>query len=130
MKSKWTAFAAVILISFAILGWAGVRIYQTAPPIPAEVRTDTGDLVMTGADIQTGQNVWQSMGGMEQGSIWGHGSYVAPDWTADWLHRESVNVLDDWSVREHGQPYDALAPEAQAALRQRLVDESARLLAA
>jgi nitric oxide reductase subunit B len=124
MKSKWTAFAAVILISFAVLGWAGVRIYQTAPPIPAEVRTEGGDLVMTGADIQTGQNVWQSMGGMEQGSIWGHGSYVAPDWTADWLHRESVNVLDDWSVREHGQPYDSLAPEAQAALRQRLVDES------
>ena len=49
-----------------------------------------------------GQNVWQSMGGMEVGSIWGHGSYVAPDWTADWLHRECVFILDDWARSEHG----------------------------
>ncbi|MGC4084325.1 MAG: hypothetical protein QM736_19995 [Vicinamibacterales bacterium] len=64
-------------------------------------------VVMTGDDIEAGQNVWQSMGGMEQGSIWGHGSYVAPDWTADWLHRESVFILDRWSTRELGIPYAA-----------------------
>ena len=34
---------------------------------------------------------------MEVGSIWGHGSYVAPDWTADWLHRESIFILDHWA---------------------------------
>jgi len=124
MRTKWTAFAAVIILSFAVLGWAGVRIYQMAPPIPQDVRTSTGERVMTGADIEAGQNVWQSMGGMEQGSIWGHGSYVAPDWTADWLHRESVFVLNHWSTTEFSQPYDALAAESQAALRQRLVTES------
>ncbi len=124
MRSKWTAFTAVVVLSFAVLGWAGLRIYQMAPPIPAEVRTASGTLVMTGADIETGQNVWQSMGGMEQGSIWGHGSYVAPDWSADWLHRESVHVLDTWSTREFGVPYDRAASEQQAALRQRLITES------
>ncbi len=124
MKTKWIAFVAVILVSFTVLGWAGVRIYQSAPPIPSEVRTESGVLVLTGTDIQAGQNVWQSMGGMEQGSIWGHGSYVAPDWTADWLHRESVLVLDDWSTQEHNQPFAQLSPEAQAGLRQRLVSAS------
>ncbi|MFN7916421.1 MAG: nitric-oxide reductase large subunit [Vicinamibacterales bacterium] len=124
MRSKWTAFAAVIVLSFAVLGWAGLRIYQMAPPIPAEVRTESGTLVMTGADIQAGQNVWQSMGGMEQGSIWGHGSYVAPDWTADWLHRESVHVLNTWSAAEFSRPFDAATPEQQAALKQRLVTQS------
>src|SRR3954447_2102864 len=108
MKTKWAAFATVIILSFAVLGWAGVRIYQMAPPIPDEVRITAGDLVLTGGDIETRQNVWQSMGGMEQGSIWGHGSYVAPDWTADWLHRESVAVLDNWGTQEFGRPYDQL----------------------
>jgi nitric oxide reductase subunit B len=23
------------------------------------------------------------------GSVWGHGAYVGPDWSADWLHREA-----------------------------------------
>ncbi|MFN8066214.1 MAG: nitric-oxide reductase large subunit [Vicinamibacterales bacterium] len=124
MRSKWTAFAAVIVLSFAVLGWAGLRIYQMAPPIPGDVRTTSGALVMTGADIEAGQNVWQSMGGMEQGSIWGHGSYVAPDWTADWLHREAVQVLDRWSAAQFGMAYDKAAAEQQAALRQRLVTEA------
>ena len=44
---------------------------------------------------------------MEVGSIWGHGSYVAPDWTADWLHREAIFVLDEWASAEFGKPYDA-----------------------
>ena len=43
-----------------------------------------------GEEIQRGQAVWQSTGGMQQGSIWGHGGYVAPDWSADWLHREAI----------------------------------------
>ena len=123
MRNKWIAFAAVIILSFAVLGWAGFRIYQMAPPIPSEVRTTKGEVVMTGADIEAGQNVWQSMGGMEQGSIWGHGSYVAPDWTADWLHRESTGILDQWSTAQFGTPYSAVAAEPQAALRQRLVTE-------
>ena len=39
---------------------------------------------------------------MEVGSIWGHGSYVAPDWTADWLHREATFILDRWATAEFG----------------------------
>ena len=120
MKRMWTVFAAVILGSFAVLGWTGMRIYQQAPPIPSVVVTTDGKVMLTKEDIQDGQNVWQSMGGMELGSIWGHGSYVAPDWSADWLHRELVVVLDEWARREGQTGYDTLAPEHQAALRERL----------
>ena len=120
MRSKWTAFAVVIVASFAVLGWTGVRIYQQAPPIPSAVITPDGQELLTREDIQAGQNVWQSMGGMELGSIWGHGSYVAPDWSADWLHRELVLILDEFAQRDLQSGYDALAPERQAALRERL----------
>ena len=53
--------------------------------------------------ILDGQNVWQAMGGMQVGSIWGHGSYVAPDWTADYLHRESLFILNEWSGGQFGK---------------------------
>jgi nitric oxide reductase subunit B len=71
----------------------GAEIYQKAPPTPKAVTSFSGEMRYTPSDIETGQNVWQSIGGMEQGSIWGHGSYLAPDWSADWLHREAEMLL-------------------------------------
>ena len=61
---------------------------------------------MSSEDILTGQQVWQSTGGQQLGSIWGHGAYQAPDWTADWLHRESEALLAMWSAREYGDVVD------------------------
>jgi hypothetical protein len=73
MKRVWAVFAAVIIGSYAVLGWTGLRIYQQAPPIPSVVATNDGRVLLTQDDIQAGQNVWQSRGRMELGSIWGHG---------------------------------------------------------
>lgn len=93
----WLALAAVMLLSFGVLGYYGVQIYRQAPPIPERVVDARGQTLYTGDQIREGQSVWQSIGGQEVGSIWGHGAYVAPDWSADWLHRESVMMLDRWS---------------------------------
>ncbi|HCA78693.1 MAG TPA: nitric oxide reductase large subunit [Bacteroidetes bacterium] len=120
MKKLWIIFAAVIVVGFAVLGWAGWRIYQEKPPIPEAVTTPDGTVVIAQGEVTEGQNVWQAMGGMELGSVWGHGSYVAPDWTADWLHRECVSILDFWSNERSGKPYESLDAETQAQLQHRL----------
>lgn len=123
MRRLWTGLIVVLVVSFGVLGWVGSRIYQLAPPIPERVVTTDGHAVFAAGDVAAGQDVWRSLGGMELGSIWGHGAYVAPDWTADWLHRELTAVLDEWSARDDGKPYAQLAPEQQAALRERLTGE-------
>ncbi len=120
MKKLWVSFGIVLVISFSILGWIGTRIYQEMPPIPDRVLTTAGAEVVPSGDIGRGQNVWQSLGGMEVGSIWGHGSYVAPDWTADWLHREAVFVLDEWASNDYGKPFEQLPAEDKAKLQGRL----------
>jgi nitric oxide reductase subunit B len=120
MKRLWLLFGGVLVASFMVLGWIGTRIYQAAPPIADKVITTTGDTVVDAGDIQAGQNVWQSLGGMELGSVWGHGSYVAPDWTADWLHREATFILDRWANDDFGKPYEDLDEEKQAQLSGRL----------
>ena len=119
MKKLWIAFAAVLVISFSVLGWVGTRIYQEAPPIPDRVVTTDGKTVIGPGDIAAGQNVWQSMGGMQVGSVWGHGSYVAPDWTAESLHKELVFVLDRWAQADRGRLYTQLNAEQQGQLRGR-----------
>ena len=121
MRRYWYGFIAVLVIGFAVLGWAGYTIYQEKPPIPDQVVTTDGKVVIGDGEIAAGQNVWQAMGGMEMGSIWGHGSYVAPDWSADWLHRECVFILDTWSIQESGKPFKDASATDQAVLKSRLV---------
>jgi nitric oxide reductase subunit B len=120
MRRLWAAFILVLVLSFLVLGWVGTRIYQEAPPIPDRVVTTEGTVVIDPGAIQRGQNVWQSMGGMELGSVWGHGSYVAPDWTADWLHREAESILDEWSRDEYQSNFEGLDAEQRARLQGRL----------
>src|SRR4026208_244896 len=122
MRKLWLIFIAIFVFSFAVLGWVGTEIFRQAPPIPREVVTTDGRDLIAADEIQNGQNVWQAMGGMEIGSIWGHGSYVAPDWTADYLHRESLFILDAWAQKDFVTPYDKATSEQQAVLRQRLQD--------
>jgi nitric oxide reductase subunit B len=120
MRRYWIGFAAVISISFAVLGWVGSRIYQMAPPIADRVVSTDGTTIIPSGDISAGQNVWQAMGGMEVGSVWGHGSYVAPDWSADWLHRELMFILNEWSTNDFGKPFSEATLEQQAQLKARL----------
>src|SRR6185436_15410003 len=120
MKRLWIIFGLIFFASFAVLGWVGTEIFRQAPPIPAAVVTTDGQAVLNAGDIERGQNVWQALGGMQVGSIWGHGSYVAPDWTAEYLHRESMFILDKLAVKQFGRTYDGLNTESQALLRSRL----------
>lgn len=122
MPRLWALFVTVLVLSFAVLGWIGTRIYQEMPPLPEQVVTTDGTVVIPAGDIGAGQNVWQALGGMEVGSIWGHGSYVAPDWTADWLHREAMFILDRWATDEFGKPFVELSAEHQAQLTGRLTE--------
>jgi nitric oxide reductase subunit B len=122
VKRLWIIFIGIFVFSFAILGWVGTEIFRQAPPIPREVATSDGRVVIGDGEISNGQNVWQAMGGMQVGSIWGHGSYVAPDWTADYLHREATYILEKWAGSEFGKSYANLTSEQQAVLRQRLQD--------
>lgn len=122
MKKLWTIFIAIFIASFAVLLWIGGEIFREAPPIPNQVVTTDGKVLIDNGEVSNGQNVWQAMGGMQVGSIWGHGSYVAPDWTADYLHRESLFILDEFSKKEFSKSYNALNSEQQATMRQRLQD--------
>lgn len=121
-RKLWLALGGVIAVSFLGLGYFGHEIYYQAPPIPQRVVTAEGNVLFTGQDIRDGQNVWQSIGGQEVGTVWGHGAYVAPDWSADCLHRQCVWLLDHWAAAT-GKTYDQLDPETQAALRERLKRE-------
>ncbi|WP_202844834.1 nitric-oxide reductase large subunit [Luteimonas saliphila] len=120
-RKLWTGLAVLLISSFAVLLWVGSEVHRQAPPMPERVVSSDGEVLYTRADIERGRQVWQSIGGQQLGSIWGHGAYVAPDWGADWLHREAEAILDRWAAREHGlASYKALDVPTQAAYAARV----------
>ena len=122
-KKLWLWLGAIFIASFAVLGLLGREIYVKAPPVPEKVVAASGATIYSRDDIQTGREIWQTLGGMQLGSVWGHGGYVAPDWGADWLHREALALLDIWAVEKGAKTFAALDPEDQAALKERLKRE-------
>ena len=125
-RKLWLGLAALLLASFAVLLWVGKEVHQQAPPLPAAVVTTDGHTLYTRADIERGRQVWQRIGGQQLGSIWGHGALVAPDWSADWLHREATTMLELLARDEGAGSFDALDAGRQAALKARVAAEARR----
>ncbi len=90
------AVALVVLFGFFVMGLLAYRTYSSEAPIPERVVGPTGALLFTGADILAGQQVFLRNGLMEYGSIFGHGAYLGPDFTADYLRRAATIVANSY----------------------------------
>jgi nitric oxide reductase subunit B len=90
-KTRQLSFPAwlvlICIVAFTVLLAAGAAIWKNAPPVPQVVRSSQQEIILTQAEIQAGQEIYLARGGQHIGSVWGHGSYLAPDWTADVLHK-------------------------------------------
>ncbi len=97
IRRLWTIFGVSLAVMFGVLLLVGGLSFREAPPLPDKVvvvENGAEDVVFTAADIHKGRDIWRRLGGMELGSVWGHGAYLAPDWTADVLHREAEAMAD------------------------------------
>ncbi|MGC4028784.1 MAG: nitric-oxide reductase large subunit [Steroidobacteraceae bacterium] len=119
-RRLWWGLGALLVASFGVMLWLGREIYHQAPPVPEQVVTTSGRVVYTHADFDAGRQVWQGMGGMQLGSIWGHGALVAPDWSADWMHREGELLVAQLARRDHGAAPADLDAATLEALRARV----------
>ncbi|WP_127716294.1 nitric-oxide reductase large subunit [Halobacteriovorax sp. HLS] len=123
MKKYWLLLVFVLTGTFTILGFFGSEVYRSAPPIYSELRVESVGVIYTEKDILDGQTVWQSIGGQQIGSIWGHGAYQAPDWTADWLHRELVNYQDIFSKLNFSKKFSELNTHEQMMVKASMLDD-------
>lgn len=93
LQSQWRAILLFLLIlCFGVLIFGGYLIKKEKPPIPEKIVSPDGIVIATANDIIAGQNYYFSRGGHHIGTIWGHGSYLAPDWSADYLHRMGLYI--------------------------------------
>jgi len=91
ISKGWIQAVVIVgLCGFLLLGLLAYRTYTDEPPIPSKVVGADGQVLFSGGDILAGQEVFLKNGLMEYGSIFGHGAYLGPDYTADYLHRAAL----------------------------------------
>ena len=94
MKVRWWLVLLVLVAGFGVLGLGGQQIIQNAPPIPQHIVAEDGTELVGQGQILQGQVSYLGHGGQHIGSIWGHGAYLAPDWTAKALHQWAAHTLE------------------------------------
>ena len=114
----------VVLFGFFVLGLLAYRTYQAKPPIPERAVAPSGEVVYTERDVERGQEVFLNNGLMEYGSVYGHGAYLGPDYTADYLRRSAEYVRR----RLGGARSDAAVRETIEVFRTNRYDERTGVL--
>ena len=124
--SPWwrNSVIVVLVVGFGVLIWMTAKTYQDAPPIPAKVVSASGETIFTREDILSGQQVFLKYGLMENGTLWGHGAYLGPDFSAEYLHTLAM----DASTVLAKETYNRAWPELTTAERSAVTVEIQQLL--
>ena len=127
--SVWWKIAAIVtmVFGFSVLIGVTVEAYRKAPPIPARVVDAAGAVLFTSDDVAAGQQVFLKHGLMDNGTIWGHGGYLGPDFSAQYLHNWALDVADQAAQERFRRPYVELdAGAAGRDRRRRRADDEGR----
>jgi len=123
-KGWLQAVALVVLFGFFVLGLLAYRAYSGQPPIPERVVDPSGRVIFTGEDVTAGQGVFLKNGLMQYGSIFGHGAYLGPDYTADYLRRSALSVRESYG----GEDSDVAAVSTVEDFKENRYDSESRTL--
>jgi nitric oxide reductase subunit B len=106
----------VLVLGFAVLIWVATQSYTNAPPIPERVEDSADEIIFTGEDILAGQQIFLKYGLMENGTIWGHGAYLGPDFSAEYLHTLALDAGDILARQNYNRGLLELTPAEKAAV--------------
>jgi nitric oxide reductase subunit B len=120
--SRWWRYSVVIvvLIGFAILSMVTKLTYDNAPPIPQRVVDASGNLLFTGEQILEGQSAFLHYNLMEHGTLWGHGAYLGPDYSAKHLHETALTIRDGLAQEIYHRPFDQLSEDERSFLHENI----------
>ena len=106
-KTWFQGVALVFVFGFLVMGILAYRTYTDSMPLPERVVDSSGAVIYTSDDIVDGQRLFLERGLMQYGSILGHGGYLGPDYTADYLRRSATFAEDSYTASGTQDPRGA-----------------------
>ncbi|MBI2877024.1 MAG: cbb3-type cytochrome c oxidase subunit I [Candidatus Tectomicrobia bacterium] len=114
ISSAWLQVAILTFATgFLVLGYLAYVIHTEHPPIPERVNNPDGAVLFTGKDVMAGQHIFQKYGLMQFGTIFGHGAYLGPDFTAQYLHHAAQEMLSFYGEGQASGPEIRARVEAE-----------------
>ncbi len=136
--SPWWRYGVffTLLIGMSVLIFMSVKAYKDAPPVPKAVLDEAGQVIFTGHDILSGQQIFLRYGLMENGTIWGHGAYLGPDYSAEYLHTLGADASQLLAQHLYGRDFmglnqteqNVIQVEVQNLLKANRYDPKAKVL--
>lgn len=117
----------ILVLGFTVLIALTVKTYNDAPPIPERVEGPSGETIFLRDDLLAGQQVFLKYGLMENGTIWGHGGYLGPDFSAEYLHTLTRDTREFFARERFKRSFadlDTIQRRAIAAGAQQLLKEN------
>ncbi len=117
--SPWWMRSVVIVLVFGLAALLAITLlaYRNAPPIPGQVKDASGAVLFTADDISNGQALFLRYGLMDNGTIWGHGAYLGPDYSAEALHEIGDDTAAALAQQQYGKSVAELTPMQTASVR-------------
>jgi nitric oxide reductase subunit B len=106
----------VMIVGFSILGLVTRIAYDNTPPIPKQVVSPTGKVLFTEEQIIAGQGVFLKNNLMEHGTLWGHGAYLGPDYSASHLHEQALTLQELLAHKIYGKSFEQLNQYEQGSI--------------
>ena len=103
--------ALVMIFGFLVMGILAYRTYTASMPMPEKVVSESGEVLFTGDQITRGQELFQARGLQEYGSVLGHGAYLGPDYTAEYLRMATDDVAGQFRAEGVAEPRDRVIAE-------------------
>lgn len=104
------ALITIIILGMAVLIYISAKSYRDAPPVPERVVGPAGQIIFTEDDVWSGQQIFLKYGLMDNGTIWGHGAYLGPDFSADYLHALGLDAFTEIARELFAKDASALSP--------------------
>ncbi|TAM15254.1 MAG: nitric-oxide reductase large subunit, partial [Rhodanobacter sp.] len=122
--SPWWVRCVLIVLVLGLSALLAITFlaYRNAPPVPQHIVDSSGATVFTGDDIRAGQGVFLKYGLMDNGSIWGHGAYLGPDYSAEALHQIGQDSANALAVKQYNGPLTALSPGQRAGVQAQVAE--------
>ncbi|GAA0714250.1 cbb3-type cytochrome c oxidase subunit I [Dactylosporangium roseum] len=121
LSKGWVQGVALVLVfGFFVMGMLAVRTYTDSMPLPERVTGPGGEVVYTRADVTAGQQTFLRRGLQQYGSVMGHGAYLGPDYTAEYLRISAEHIKGELTASGQQEPTEA----AKRMLRENRYDKA------
>ena len=122
-KGLSSAFWIIALVMVSALIYFTANLQKEVPPIPQQVKSESGEVLYTYSDVVAGKGYFQEFDLTDWGSMLGMGAYIGSDFTTDMLHYRAVYLYDFYGQQLYGKNNKDLTEIERGAVKVRVIQD-------